>query len=71
MENGPHGLSGLRAVPPVAQELVLEPESVTTHHRNMAGGTALAKAMKLAAVMNRNVLVSLLARNVLQYIQQC
>ena len=55
MENGPHGLHGLNAVPPVAQELVKEAESVTTHHRKMVGRIALVTALRNSSAILTNV----------------
>ena len=51
MEDGPIGLSGLHAMPPVAQELVKEAESATTHHRTMMGRTVSVKAMNLRSAI--------------------
>ena len=59
MEDGPHGLRGLHAVPPVAQEVTAEVESAMTHHHNMGGMTALAVAMKSPLAIHNHVLVSL------------
>ena len=69
MEDGSHGLSGLHAVPPVAQEVVAEAESVMTHHRNMGGTTALVVIMKSPSAIHNYVLASLLEKEVLQYIR--
>ena len=68
METIPHGLCGLHAVSPVAQELVEEAESVITRHRKMAGRAALVAALKLTTALNSHVLVSLVAsQSVLMY----
>ena len=55
MENGPHGLRGLNAVPPVAEELVQEAESVTTHHQQMVGRNALVIAPRPSTAILKNV----------------
>ena len=65
MEDGPHGLSGLNAVPPVAQVVVAEAESVMTHHHNMGGTTALVVTIKSPPAIHNHVLVSLLAKEAL------
>ena len=65
MVDGPIGLCGVPAVPPVAKELVKEAESVTTQNHNMMGRTAPVTAPKLRAVTNRIALVSPLANKVL------
>ena len=62
MEDGPHGLSGLNALPPVTEELVKEEESVTTQHRKMVVRTAMVTTVKLRSAMNNHVLVSLCPR---------
>ena len=69
MEDGPHGLLGLNAMPPVAEEFKKEAESVTTHHRSMVGRSVVVTTMKFAAVIQMHVLVSPLAREAFQYIQ--
>ena len=65
MESGLHGLRGLHAVSPVAQEFVKEGESVMIRHRNMVGRTALAATRTLKTALNCPVLVSLIANKVL------
>ena len=65
MDNGLHGLHGAHAIPPVVQELRIEPGCVITHHHNMVGRTASVVTMRLKTVMRDPVLVSLLASKVL------
>ena len=56
MEDGLTGLSGVHAVSPVAEELVKEAESVTTHHREKVGRTAKVTKLKWRDAMNKSVL---------------
>ena len=65
MEDGPHGLIGLHAVPPVAQECAKEAESATTLHHTMMGTTVMVWTVKLTSAMKIHVLVSPLANKVL------
>ena len=51
-------------MPPVAEEVGKETESVTTHHRKMVGRTAMVTTVKLKTAMKIHVLVSLVATKV-------
>ena len=65
METGPHGVYGLHAVSPAAQELMKKRESAITRLHNMAGRTVLVATVKLTTALKRHVLVSLIASNVI------